>query len=519
MSNGAPKTEITLTDLSVLIDTGLKGIHGFVGVTMFGHVNKPVLVGSWESFVRNFGGLLPNSDFPLIARRALESGAKLVVSRVGHYTDPSDKTSLVWTPAEATLTVEDGETTSAKFTANFPDAIPDADRITVTVSASPDGNPDLCVVSVAVKGFPEIQDPITVSRTPTEEELAQFNEESYFLSISDIEGEIPFGTVTLTGQVGQAVETIETADYIGDTIAQTGIFSFNSNQDITKIAVPEKAVPAIDNALANYADSRKDIRAILRTPTGLNGAAVADYREGTGIYDHQPVDTWRASMITGGLVVRDPQSQLVKDISELGDAAGAMSKKDNAQGEWFSFAGPKRGRVSNVLGVAYDFGSPAVQAEHDLISNRGVNAVIQHPTFGVVFWGNKTLQKADTMLKHNNVADLVIFMQRTLKPLVESEKFDPNDIVTWRNLHRKIQPFLDTLVAGRAIYANPIYQGDQDVDRIEDAVINSPANISKGEYKARIFVKPIPAMLYIGIGIVVTDVGADFSVLLEQPNI
>jgi hypothetical protein len=60
-----------------------------------------------------------------------------------------------------------------------------------------------------------------------------------------------------------------------------------------------------------------------------------------------------------------------------------------------------------------------------------------------------------------------------------------------------------------------LYQGDQDVDRVEDAVINDPDDIDAGLYKFRVFVAPKVGMKYAGVEIAVTNSGVDFEELLD----
>ncbi len=341
------------------------------------------------------------------------------------------------------------------------------------------------------------------------------NAKSKFLTFSGITGTIDAGAVqTLTGGV-QDVTLINATDYIGDAIARNGIHSFDAVTDITKIAVPEKAIPALDIALAAYADMRKDLRAILRTPIGIDGAGIVAYREGTSPYSFSPVDTFRASMFTGGLRILHPITGLEVQISEIGDVIGSYSRKDNTTKDWFTVGGPKRGRIKNALGVIFNLGTPAYSATADVVDVHGVNAIIDHETFGPVIWGNSTLQKADTLLKHDNVADLMIFLSRALKPLIQSESFDPNDIETWKAIHRRVTPLLDYVKEGRGIW-NYLYQGDQDIDTIDQAVVNTDENIDAGMYVFNLFISPKVGMKYSGVKVIVTNSGVNFEALATQ---
>lgn len=624
---GIAKTNIEIVDLSVLIAAGLKGIHAVCGVTLWGQIGKPVLVGSWPEYVRNFGGLRADSLFPLICRRAIERGAKLLISPVGHYTDITDNTTLDGTAATGSITVNstpetratgsiivtaagadgntitllDGATTLATYTKVTGDTPTDVvtglrssanslssttgwnatsaaatltmiapigsgagingtsitrtlsggatmttdvasfnvtggvtavlasesvwnaesigewgDLVTVTTAVAASGVANAMDITISVAGYPELaQNIYNFPKFPTSSQIDNFNQVYKYAELdeqaSTLANGMPVGSVTLSGGV-KDITNIVNADYIGDSIALTGIHAFDNDTTFTKLACPAMAEPDIDMAIANYAMQRQDFIALTRTPVGIDGATVVDYREGTGIYSHQAIDTYLAFMFTGGVHVIDPLDGQKKYIPELGDIMGCMSTRDSKSAEWFSFSGSKRGRIHNCLGVAYNFGTPARETEADMVDVRGVNMVIQHPDFGVVSWGNSSLQKADTLLKHANVAELMVFMRRSLKPLVQSELFDPNDVDTWKAIHRRVIPFLDMLVTERGIWKY-LYEGDQDIDDVSQAVVNQPANIDAGKYELRIWIAPKVNMKYIGIKVNVTNSSVDFEII------
>lgn len=505
---GIARTELSITDLSVIVNSGLKGIHGWTGVTERGPIGKPILVGSWLEYTRYFGGLLDGNDFPLLCKRALEAGAKLKINRAVHYTDVEDKTSYDAVTASVTLG------TTVVFKAN--NAGKWGNGLTLQIVAAMNGIANEFDIVVKLAGKPELDQTVTnVKKLVDASTIADFNARCALAVIAETSTGNLVATanaVLATGADGVEPTTI---DYIGDSAAENGIHAFDNDVDITKIAVPAKAIPEIDIALAAYADERGDIIALLRTPVGITGLVAVDYREGTGLYSHTPVNTWRAMMFTGGLKVTHPTTGANSNISELGDVTALFTKKDNAQGEWFSFSGRDRGSIKNALGVVYNLGSSARRAEADLVDARGINVVIQHPSFGIVSWGNSTLYKSNTLLKKAEVAELMIFISRSLRPLVEVELFNPNDVITWKNIFRRVSVFMDYLKAERAIWDYE-FQGDQDIDKIEDAVVNTPQGVDSGLYVFNLFVAPKVAMKYVGIRVAVTNSGVKFDTLAEN---
>lgn len=625
---GQARTEVEIVDVSVLVNTGLKGIVGVLGITERGEPNKPLLIGSWIEYQRAFGGLMTGSDFPLICKRALEAGGRLKISRVAHYTNLADKTTIDGVKALKVITqaavtgvgatnkfditsagatgdtiiisvdtglgtivlgtytklvadtaalivsglvadinantlttgytannsggptqltvvapVADGATANSYIaldtivgtiagtwsTATFTGGVTAVAAFTITgkaksigawgnalsfqFKAPANGQANTLDLYVDLVGYPDLQEVfknVNVALTATE--IAQINGKSKLIDFSAFTGTLGVLATSTLATGAQTLGSILPIDYVGNAAGETGIHSFDNDFEIVKIAVPELANPVVDIALAAYADMRKDIRAILRTPVGLDGQGIIDYREGTGIYSHSPVNTWRASMFTGGLKVTHPATGLEKELTEVGDVIGAYSRKDNKSLEWFTVAGPKRGVIKNALGVVYNLGSSARQAQADAVDVHGVNAIIQHETFGVVIWGNSTLQKADTLLKHDNVADLLIFLTRALKPLIQSETFDPNDIETWKAIHRRVVPLMDFVKENRGVW-NYLYQGDQDIDNVNQAVVNTSANINAGQYIFNLFISPKVGMKYQGVKVVVANSGVNFEEL------
>lgn len=627
-TEGQADVTIDIVDISVLISTGLKGITGFFGVTERGPVGKPLIVGSWEAYQDNFGGLIPESDFPLYCKRALEAGGRLRVGRVGHYTAINSTATLVGTKATlvknipsavtetratSTLTVSvagaqndtfdvyilegglpkslgsivvgSGESTTivagkivtvinagtlahgytatsssavvtitapvgsgakansysydnektgtvAATTSAFAGGVTAAQPVVLTFNAPSIGAwangklyafstpspllPNLWDLTVGIVGNDRVTRYIKgIPLNPTTNDIANYN--AVLRDALEIVSITTMGTFSLslfTGGV-ENKSAINLVDHIGDSTAKTGVQMFNDDTDITKIAAPALAIPEMDIALAAYADMRKDVIALVRTPIGVTSQGAIDYREGTGAYTHAPINSWRAFMFTGGLRITHPLTAAEYQIGELGDLAAVISKKDTSKAEWWSFSGPKRGRVSNALGVVQNFRSPARKLEGDNLSVHGINAVVQHETFGTVFWDNMTLYKSNTLLKYANVAELLVFLTRALKPVTESELFDPNDIETWKQVHRNVKPLMESIKAGRGIWEY-LYQGDQDIDNISQAVVNSPSNIDAGAYKFRLFIQPKTSMKFIPIEVIVTNSGIDFNELISQ---
>lgn len=496
--NGIAKTDIQIQDLSILSNTGAKGIIAVCGITERGPINQPTVVSSWIEFTRTFGSFLEDDLFPLLCKRALDAGAKLRVSRIAHYIDNSGVLSLDGVIASKTIS---GLVFKALSIGSW------GNKLKVSLVDNSSVLANTFKLSISLDTDSSVNETYVIKKDITQLDLNDVLQKTTLLSeISFVSG----NTLTLVAgesyleNGAQDISLITSQDYIGYETNESGIYAFNNYSDFTRISIPSKAESTIDTALIAYVERRKDCMAILRTPVGIKGASLLSYR---GIHN-----SWKARMVTGGLKITHPVSGLKLEIPEIGDVLGLLSTKDNQYAEWFSGGGPKRGLINNALGVVYDLGNASRQGEADTVDANGIEPVINHPTYGIVFWGNSTLLRENTLLKHANVAELMIYITRELKPIIESELFNPNDIETWKAVHRKVTPMLEDIKNRRGLWKYQ-YQGDQDIDDIKDATINTPANIDAGQYVFHLFVAPKVSMKYLGVKVAISNSGVDFKEL------
>lgn len=508
MSTGRARSESEVVDLSVTAPTGFKGVVALIGITELGEIGKTRSIGSWPEFRRYFGGLIPESIFPLLCKRALERGTRIRVTRAGHYSDIEDAGTLDGTAG--TVTAGNLVYTAKSVGAGY-------NKISVATVASVSGFDGFDLL-VTHAGFPELsQRVLNIPKTPTAADLLVVNNQLKHIQIAlgGVETDIIAAAAVPLATGVQVTGSIVAADLIGSQVSSTGIRAFDEDTDFVRISAPEYALPLLDAGLVAYAELRGGIRAWLRTPTGIDGDTAKDYRNAAGIYAGTAIDSWYGSMVFGGLKVIDPLTNTEIVITALTDVLGAAGAKDVDGKDWFATAGQKRGRLYSTNGLEYNVGSSGRAAEFDALDISGVNAVIDDKDYGVCYWGNSTLQKADTLLKSENVAELLIYMGRALLPIAKAELFDPNDVVTWKTIWRKSTAILDAVKDARGIWDYK-YEGDQFIDKVEDAQINSTEDLDSGKYTARIFLKPKQAMQYTLFQLVVTNSGAKFDLLSEE---
>ena len=340
--------------------------------------------------------------------------------------------------------------------------------------------------------------------TPTQADVDNFNAQMNLLSLTLAGVTAPIGVVPNNALVGGTDDyaSVTEIDYIGSTTANNGLRAFDAEVDFVRIAAPELASNVLDNALLDYANLRKDCVAILRTPESLTAAAAIDYRNAAGAYTGgTKIDDWRAVMLYGGITVASPyegDNGAEITISWIADYLGMSAIKDRDRGAWFSISGIDAGRgiLSDVNDIVYNINTPSRAQEREDLTNAGLFPIVKDTYNGskvIVSWGDTTLQVTPSLLQKENVANLVIYINNQINPIAKGQLFNPNDVLTWKSIYRQVVRVMRGIRAGRGI-EDFRYDGDQDVDFANQAVINTPATVAQGIYKFNLFFTPIASL-------------------------
>ena len=92
------------TDFSFYVKQISTSACAMVGIAEKGPVNKAALVTSWEQFIRKFGSYIVDGYLAYAARAFFDNGGQvLYVTRMAHYTDPTDRATLAAMRATITL--------------------------------------------------------------------------------------------------------------------------------------------------------------------------------------------------------------------------------------------------------------------------------------------------------------------------------------------------------------------------------------------------------------------------------
>ena len=329
-----------------------------------------------------------------------------------------------------------------------------------------------------------------------------------------IDNPAEIGPIALAGGV-DGLSGLDDDDWIGDSATGTGIHAFDDIDDIFGVGSPESNSPEVIAAGISYAEYRKDLVYVCEPDSTVVDASTAiDFRRGEGDYDHSAFNSSYGAMYFGRPKIRSSKTSSIIDISNLGDVFGVHAFSDAKAKPWFAPAGLQRGKIPNTLGVHYNVGTPARASELDDLCDNQINPIVNFSEDGTVIWEELTLQTTPSALQSLHIRRLLIFMRKSLLKVSRIFLFEPNDPVTWRRVYNLIDPFMADLLSNRAFYEYFI-QCDQDAKNINDAILNTPERLDRGEFVCRIYIKPTRTLKYLALQSVITKSTANFTELLD----
>ena len=472
-------------DLVVVLDIVLVGV--FVqGITERGPVNDPSkLVYCWPQFEQLFGGLIPESDFPLHCKLLLERGCVLRVNSIKN------------APILSTAIVSNDETTPDElFT--LQSKYPGLSYNDLDVKFSDPSDSTLGDFNMAIyfgDDLMESYENLTISELTLNQALAnsKWVELESIEDLTAITNKVPAtGTVAfIGGSDGSLVSDNELSDFS----------AFDDYDESFFLLAPGDATTAVHVAGEAYAAQRQDLRYYASLVSDDDSSVIITEREAL------PYSKY-VSYTSGGWRVFDPLIGASKNIAEVSlFVANAINTFAN-EAPWYSFSGPAN-PVSGVFGPVVNYGTKGRFAELDQLNRNHINMAINRNGINM-FWGNFTAQRENTHTKFISTHNLILYMGRTLVPTLETFIEKPLDLPLFRTIHETVKPYLDGLVSGRAIFEYA-WLGDQNATSIESLKINDPVDVQMGKYKVRLPIKRVNPLQEFELIIELTRAGVNLE--------
>ena len=176
---------------------------------------------------------------------------------------------------------------------------------------------------------------------------------------------------------------------------------------------------------------------------------------------------------------------------------GVYAFNDKVSAPWFAPAGINRGGLNTVLQAELKL----TQGNRDTLYSNNINPIATLPQQGVVVYGQKTLQKAQSALDRVNVRRLMIELKSYIRQIADTVVFEQNTIQTRNSFISRVTPFLEGIQQKQGLYAYKVVMDDTN---------NGPAVIDQNQLIGQIYIQPTRTAEFISLDFILMPTGAEF---------
>lgn len=170
---------------------------------------------------------------------------------------------------------------------------------------------------------------------------------------------------------------------------------------------------------------------------------------------------------------------------------------DKVAAEWFAVAGLNRGGITDAVQVT----DRTTHEERDQLYEGKVNPIASFPGQGIVVWGQKTLQNADSALNRINVRRLMIAIKKFFASTSKFLVFEQNVASTRNKFLSIVNPYLEGVQQRSGLYAFFVKM---------DETNNTPDIIDQNILYGQIYLKPTKTAEFIILDFNILPTGASF---------
>jgi phage tail sheath protein FI len=270
---------------------------------------------------------------------------------------------------------------------------------------------------------------------------------------------------------------------VGNAASKTGMHALDDDSlNISLAVIPGVTEDIIQNALITLAESSKNFLALVSPPLALG-----EVQDATDWINGKDQSTRAAALNSSYAACNWPWVQVFNPFAAAEEwydpaifAARQCVFTDAVSDPWFAPAGFRRGRLTKPTATEVVLN----QGDRDALYSNSINPVANDPTTGITIFGQRTTQRTPTALDRINTRRLMIYIRKVLLQLGKPFQFEPNDQFTWELVEDAINPFLDDLLARRAIVEGAVKC---------DSTTNTPLRVDRNELWCSVTIKPTKA--------------------------
>lgn len=273
---------------------------------------------------------------------------------------------------------------------------------------------------------------------------------------------------------------------------ETALSIVSNEEEVTgkELYIPGVSDPSIVSKAASVVEERKDMLYVADM-FNINDN-IADAIEKASTIDSSYCATYFPWVKIYDAVERKnvfvPPSVMVSEV---------LSKIDATGNSWDAPAGMNRGVVDRVLDTYVDLNSN----DRENLYNYNINPIAKFQNFGVVIWGQKTLQKKPSKLDRINVRRLILDIKHFVRRISLNMVFEQGGHDMWNWFINEVTPYLQSIKNNGGLY---------DFSVTMDESLNTPETESRGFLYGNIRLVPQAVGEFWDISIVISHTGLEF---------
>jgi hypothetical protein len=315
----------------------------------------------------------------------------------------------------------------------------------------------------------------------------------------------PFGTVAFV-MTGGKVAGLTSYDSSDPDVSSRILTQYENSfgdadeSDVSLIIGYNTTSSADLNSLITIAENRKDSIVFISACYNLDliGGTRADIMEGITNFVSPLNSTSYGAVDTGYKYQYDRFHNVYRYVPLCADIAGCAVRTDTQKDPWFSPAGYDRGRILNIVKLCFN----PNKEERDVLYKNNINPVITSQGFGVILFGDKTLQKKPSAFDRINVRRLFNVLEKSIATAAKFQLFEFNDSFTRSQFKQLVEPFLRDIQGRRGVTSYAVVCDDSN---------NTPNIIDSNRFVADIFIAPNRSINFIQLNFIATPTGVTFA--------
>jgi hypothetical protein len=230
------------------------------------------------------------------------------------------------------------------------------------------------------------------------------------------------------------------------------------------------------------------------TGLGFNSTLADSSEDIVDLLDVADIDSNYTATYWPWIQSRDQENNVNVWLPPTYEVVRNIALTDNVSFPWFASAGYTRG-LTNALQARVKL----TEDMRDTLYEGRINPMATFSDQGVVIWGNKNLQIADSSLDRLNIRRLLLQTRKLISAVAVRLLFEQNDQVVRNQFLTLVNPILENIKKERGL-------ADFRVQLSSD-----PEEIDRNELRGKIFLKPVPSLEFIILEFNVTSTGASFD--------